>query len=974
MYDSSRHGRHFGGGRSSALVLALAAGLAGSPAYAQQDQSPAAMLAPVNVTVTGSRIRGTDVETAQPVFTMNREAIQATGLTSLGDIVGRMPFAATPEVTSQDSLSSSNDAGGRYANLRNLGAVRTLVLVNGRRWTTTQGGLTDLSTIPVSIVERIEVLKDGASSIYGSDAIGGVINIITTDRFEGASADVLYGVNGKGDGSQKNGHFTWGRSTERSSLILGASYEDGDPIMDSKRDLTRYSSGPRHPDAGYSMGAYGGVVDPRAPGTPGAGRYGADGLWTPNRYVIDHPGGLAGNPASLADYHPYDASSNADKYATARDMTFRAGSKLRNLFGTGRYNLTDDIALRGMASYGVRDSSWRTAGYPLQTSSARDGDLYIDPANAYNPFPGYETAFFRRTVEVPRINWSQNKTLHGDIGAEGTFQWNDHTWNWDVTYAYSEARSRLTASGNINLVNARKALGATAVVDGQVACASAADRAAGCLPWNILAGPGATSDAVWNYVSSTGTSHQVTRTNDFTANLTGGLVDLPAGTLRLAGGLEHRNENGRYTPYPADSAGDTTQLASDPTRGGYIVNEAYLEFDVPLLANLPFAHELAVNASSRYSHYSAFGGGTRSKYSFRWKPFDDLLLRGTYAEGFRAPTVADLYAGTSESFESFLDPCDSAYGAAASDASVRARCAATGVPTRYRQIDQSGAVIGSTGGGQNPVPFRTGANPALKPESSITRTAGLVYSPSYLDGLDVTLDYYKIRIRDVITPILAADILNYCYVRNDPTYCGRFTRTADGQIASLNESLANLGTLRTEGYDLGIRYRLPSTRYGDFTLSSDSTYLKDYSQATSAGSAPRQLAGYMDNMQGLYRLRTNLSLDWNWKRFGATWTVRYFSGLKDSCWSPAVECSNPEVINALSGAPGVSNKGAVAFHDLQLRWQAPWNASFRVGVNNVFARKGPLYYNVSSAGNGSPPYNPGFDIDRYFYVGYQQKF
>ncbi|KAF1006702.1 MAG: Vitamin B12 transporter BtuB [Luteibacter sp.] len=932
------------------------------------------MLAPVNVTVTGSRIRGTDVETAQPVFTMNREAIQATGLTSLGDIVSRMPFAATPEVTSQDSLSSSNDAGGRFANLRNLGAVRTLVLVNGRRWTTSQGGLTDLSTIPVSIVERIEVLKDGASSIYGSDAIGGVINIITTDRFEGASADVFYGVNGKGDGSQKNGNFTWGKSTERSSLILGATYEDGGELMDRERDLTRYASGPRHPGDGYGMGGYGGVVDPRAAGTPGAGHYAQDGLWAPNRYVIDHPGGVAGNPANLADYHPYDANSNADKYATTRDTTFRSGTKLRNLFATGRYNLTDDIALRGMASYGARDTRWRTAGYPLQSASGRADGLYIDPANAYNPFPGYATSFFRRTVEMPRVNWSQSKTLHGDLGAEGTFQWGEHTWNWDVTYAYSEARSRLVSSGNINLVNARKALGPTAVVNGQVVCANAADRAAGCVPWNILAGPGGTDDAVWRYVGSTGTSHQVTRTNDFTANLTGGLVDLPAGTLRLAGGLEHRNENGRYTPYPADSAGDTTQLASDPTRGGYIVNEAYLEFDVPLLSNLPLAHELAVNASSRYSHYSAFGGGTRSKYSFRWKPFDDLLVRGTYAEGFRAPTVADLYAGTSESFESFLDPCDSSYGAAASDASVRARCAAAGIPARYRQIDQSGAAINSSSGGQNPIAFRTGANPALKPESSITRTAGIVYSPSYVDGFDMTLDYYKIAIRDVITPILAADILNYCYVRNDPTYCGRFTRASDGHIVTLDESLANLGTLRTEGYDLGIHYRLPSTRLGEFTLSSDSTYLKDYSQSTSAGAPPRQLAGYMNNMQGLYRLRSNLSLDWGWQRFGATWTVRYFSGLKDACWSPSVECTDPGATNALTGAAGFSRKGAVAFHDLQLRWQAPWNGSFRIGVNNLFDRKGPLYYNVSSAGNGSPPYNPAFDIDRYFYMGYQQKF
>ncbi|NII54297.1 TonB-dependent receptor [Luteibacter sp. SG786] len=973
MHVSSGQRRHVAR-RRVALAAALAAALTGTAVYGQQTAPSAEMLAPVNVTVTGSRIRGTDVETAQPVFTMDRQAIRATGLTGLGDILARLPSAATPEVTPQDTLSSSNDAGGRYANLRNLGAVRTLVLVNGRRWTSSLGGLTDLSTIPLSIVERIEVLKDGASSIYGSDAIGGVVNIVTTDRFEGASADVLYGVNGRGDGTQKNGTFTWGRSNEKSSIILGAAYEDGDELRDSKRSLTRSPYGPRHPDAGFGMGPYGGVVDPRAPGTPGAGSYAPDGSWSANRYVVNHPGGVAGDTANLANYHPYDVDSNADKYATSQDMSFRSGTKLRSLFGTGRYNLTDDIALRGMATYAVRDTRSQSAGYPLQSGSGRADGLFIDPANAYNPFPGYATPFFRRTTEMPRMTWAKSKVLHGDVGAEGTFSWADHTWTWDVTYAYSETRASRTTSGNIGLVAARKALGPTTVIDGRTVCANAADRAAGCVPWNILAGPGGTPDAVWSYVGSTTTSRQTTRTNDIIANLTGGLLDLPAGTLRVAGGIEHRNDHGRYQPDPADSAGLTTQLASDPTDGGYIANEAYLEFDVPLLADLPLAHELAVNASTRYSHYTAFGGRTNDKYSLRWKPFDDLLLRATYAEGFRAPTVADLYAGSSETFESFLDPCDSVYGAAASDAAVRSRCTAAGVPGNYRQVDQSGAQIASATGGQNPTAFRTGANPALKPETSITRTAGLVYSPYFADGLDLTLDYYKVDIADVITPIVAGDILNFCYVRNDPSWCGRFVRGANGRIASLDESLANLGSLRTEGYDLGLHYRFPETRYGEFAVLSDSTYLKDYTQVSSPGAAPRHLAGYMNGVQGLYRVRSNLSLDWSWRRFGATWTTRYFSGLKDSCWSSDVECNRPDELNALTGVAGVSRKGGVAFHDLQLRWQAPWNGNFRVGVNNVFGRKGPLYYNVTSAGGGSPPYNPAFDIDRYYYVGYQQRF
>jgi iron complex outermembrane receptor protein len=296
------------------------------------------------------------------------------------------------------------------------------------------------------------------------------------------------------------------------------------------------------------------------------------------------------------------------------------------------------------------------------------------------------------------------------------------------------------------------------------------------------------------------------------------------------------------------------------------------------------------------------------------------------------------------------------------------------VPASYRQVEQSGSVITSTAGGQGPTAFHTGSNPALKPESSITRTAGLVYSPSYAPGLDVTLDYYKIDIRDTITPILAGDVLDFCYVDGNPAYCSRLSRAPGGRIASLDESLANLGSLRTEGYDLGLRYRLPETRFGEFAVASDSTYLKDYTLRSGVGAPERHLAGYMNGTQGLYRVRSTLSVDWSWQRFGMTWGMRNFSGLNDTCWSATVECNRPRITNAVTGAQGVSRKGSVTFHDVQWRWQAPWNGTFRFGVNNVFARKGPYYYSVASAGGGNPPYNPAFDIDRYIYVGYQQRF
>jgi iron complex outermembrane receptor protein len=263
----------------------------------------------------------------------------------------------------------------------------------------------------------------------------------------------------------------------------------------------------------------------------------------------------------------------------------------------------------------------------------------------------------------------------------------------------------------------------------------------------------------------------------------------------------------------------------------------------------------------------------------------------------------------------------------------------------------------------------------------------LVYSPHYVDGLDFTVDYYNIYIKNIITSVVAQDILNYCYVQNDPSFCDRFTRATSndsatglvaGSVNYLNESLTNLGTLKTEGYDIGIHYRLPETSFGRFRIASDSTYLTKYETASGPGAIPSTPVGFMNGEDGMYRLRSNLQVDWEYKQFGASWTVRYYSGLKDNCYSntpgSVVECSSPNYTNPWWGTYGMSQKGSVAFNDAQFRFTAPWKGVFSVGVNNIFNKKGPYYYAVTTSGTGSAPYNPAFDIDRYFYVSYDQKF
>ncbi len=985
------------GGLAWAIRIALAAGpLAASGLAMAQDATPAkadtsAAKSLETVTVTGSRIRSVDVETSQPVFTMDKAAIAATGLTNVNDIIARMPSMGTPDITPQDTLSSGADVGGRYVNIRNLGSQRTLVLVNGRRWSSSLSGLTDVSTIPVSMIERIDILKDGASSIYGSDAIGGVVNIITKEKFNGAEANVYYGQNGKGDGQTQNYDFTWGHTSEKNSIIIGAAWQQTKPMWNSERPETRYVNGARHPDDNWSStGPYGRIVDPNEEGTAGAGHYkkNSDGTrtWVPNQYVINHGSLDTGN---LANYHPYNGSSNADKYNTTSDMTFRAGTKLKNLFLQDKYQLTDNISLHGMADASVRDSSSQLAGYPLSTGGTMtdllpDG-LQLSGNNAYNPFPGQDVAFYRRTVELPRVTESHSKIYNVNLGAQGYFQFLGHDWSWDADYTYSQNKIHIATTGNLDLNKAQAALGPTTTIDGQLACANPADRAAGCVPWNIVAGPGATPQAVWNYVNYHESARQVSSTDDYTANVSGGLFDMPgnAGTASLAMGIEHRGVKGSFRPDAYVAAGNTTDLAANATSGKYNTNEVYAELDVPLLRDMTAAQELGVNVATRYSHYSNFGSTTNSKYSIRYRPIEDLLLRGTYAQGFRAPTLDDLYAGAGQSFETFLDPCDSVYGSAATNATVRARCAESGVPAGYRQYG-----VKNNTGYQTPVAFVSASNPNLKPENSTTRTFGLVYSPHYVEGLDFSVDYYDIRVKNLITGVDASDVLNLCYVQNDPTYCGQFTRTAtpdpttglvSGSVNWLYEMPANMGSLKTSGYDIGIHYKLPETSFGRFRIASDSTYLTQYEKVSGPGATAKDLVGFFDNgSDPIYRLRSNLQVDWDYKQFGASWTVRYYSGLKDICYNnepgDVVECSSPNYTNPWWGTYGMSQKGGVAFNDAQFRYTAPWKGVFSVGVNNIFNRKGPYYYSVPTAGTGSPAYNPNFDIDRFWYVSYNQKF
>nr|WP_243039235.1 TonB-dependent receptor [Dyella sedimenti] len=912
------------------------------------------------VTVTGSRIRSVDVETAQPVISISQADIQKTGLTNVGDILQNLTIAGEPTFSKSAVLLANTEEGGQYVNLYNLGENRTLVLVNGKRWMTSLNGFTDVSTIPAALIDHIDILKDGASSIYGSDAVAGVVNIILKDHFDGAAVSGSIGQNQGGDGRQQAYSFTVGSTGEKSSIVFAATYNKTDPVWAKSRDLTATTYGPDYGIYGLS-------------GTGPWGRFSYDG----KTYVLNHTGswngqGVGADSRDLANYH--QGVTQDDYYNPTQQMMLQLPTELKSVFTQGSYNLTDNITFKATGMYAERDSSTQVAGYPLTSTSQPNFPVYLSGESYYNPIPGQDLSFARRIVEMPRVTDDSAKSLHFDGGLEGVFQVGSYTWNWDAGFDYNKYDIDQTITGNINLLNLQKALGPSFLNSGgQVQCGTPDAPIAmnQCVPFNILGGPSASTSQALNYIAALEQARQQSTSKDFTANITGGLFEMPggAGTFSFAAGIEHRQTSGYDYPDEMASAGYTTDLAAGPTSGSYTTNEAYIELNIPVLKDLPGAKSLSFDIASRYSHYSNFGSTTNNKYSFTWSPFEDLLVRGTFAKGFRAPTLGDLFGGGSQTFDDYTDPCDAVYGST-KNPTVARNCAAAGLPANFRQVNTAGQPI--TGpNNQSTTPFVTGAgNQFLQPEHSTTRTAGLVYSPHYVEGLDFTLDYYKIKITNVITGIGANYVLDQCYQYSVQDFCSQFQRDANGQVVNLHEGSANLGWIQTSGYNFAVGYRLPQFSFGQFKVTLDANYLDEWTQESVAGAQAINYAGQFSYP----KWRANAGLDWQLGKWGATWDVRYYGSVLDECWSATEHCNMPNYNSVNWGyGPGADRIGAIVFNDVQGRYELPWKANVAVGIRNVFNKHPPIEF-LAASFNSSSSIDPVLDLGRYFYVQYNQSF
>lgn len=937
----------------SFALVGTSALAASGVAFAQEENKDAGQLD--TVVVTGSRIPRAELENEQPIITVSREQIEKQGFSSVADILQNLTSAGSPAISRANALSSGEDVGGYYIDLRNLGASRTLILLNGKRLGVSTSGLQDLGQIPMSAIERIDVLKDGASSIYGSDAIAGVVNVITRKNFEGAQADVYLGAYDQGE-SKQDYSFTIGANSDRGGLTFSAEYSKEDPVLGGDREFSRYgNSGRNFPFSGWSLISQNGVW---------LGGNCSSGLCTLNR---------GSDPRNPNNYHNITPSerSNANEV-----MYVQTGLERKSTFLSASYDITQNIRFVTDIGYNKRITQQQIAGYP-----GNYGFGLLSANSYFNPAPGADQYWFRRFWELPRRTRSELQTVRVSLGLEGSFDLNDHLWTWDVGFLSNENTNNKYARGDAYVPALQAALGPSYLnsATGRVECGSSTSPTpygtnfgnGECIPFNPFlpygqAGQGSLGNsALQAFLFPEYHDAGKTQTTDYTANIAGSLFSMPAGDFGIAFGLEHRSEEGRFVPDAVNQAGQSTGLPATTTQGSYSLDEAYLELEIPVLADLPGAKELTFNVASRYSDYSNFGNTTNNKFQMRWRPMDGLLVRATYADGFRAPAIADLYGGVGGSFEYYTDPCGIG---APGTVNGNAACNAAGVPVGYVQLGQANVPC-TVYPCQTNFQFLSGSNPNLSPETAKSKTAGIVWSPKFADGLDLSLDWYDVKIDDTIISDSVDNILNDCYRNGIAARCAGIVRNSAGAITNLFYGLTNAGGLRTEGYDLGVHYRLPEFSLGKFTLDWQTSYTSKYDQLAD-NSADTKWVGYV-GYPGIFRVRSNFGVDWTKGDFSIAYMARYYSGMKETCASAPRPCSDPTHIDTYGNLDKQNRTGSNTFHDLQFSARLPWNATASIGANNVTNHLGPIMF---SAPNSSFPYYGGFDIGRFWYVKYQQRF
>jgi outer membrane receptor protein involved in Fe transport len=862
------------------------------PAIAQTEDEPVATTAPAaaedearqeKVTVTGSRLALADFQAISPTTSVTSEAIELNATLTIETLLNELP-----QVIPGNTVTSNNAGGEDFAtiDLRGLGPQRTLVIVDGERVPgSSTTGVVDLNSIPAGLIDRIEVVTGGASAVYGSDAIAGVVNFILKDDYEGAQITVGGGGGFDGNAQYETADFLFGGNFDsgRGNLVTYASYFNRDGVSQSQYDYSRISAsvvyGYDLVNGGYAPGAARVVdsledyLDARAniaTNFPGftAFTFNGGSIAPPWGFISSNAANpfqnLSTNPVTAGQFAAADTDCNTATPGVAVNggsLSFNDQGQLTPFFGGnsatgtcgtplrdsgssrynfapdnfiylpaerwgiqtfGNYDVTDSIRMKTLLSYVRSTAQVQLAATPITGLSipvsspaiaGADGivgtadDPHPDLSAALNsrPTPGANFTYGWRSNGIgPRAGEFVNSQLLARVGFSGDIS---EDWEWNLSAGWGQGRFNQTLENNINRV---------ALLQGVAGCANipAAARLPDCVDVDIFGPPSLTpSAAAVDFMRTNVQANQVIEQTLFSGYVRGDLFDLPAGPIATVFGFEYRDDDVKLFVDDAQRRGEIAGFnAVQNIDGALDVYEAYTEVSIPILADLPFAEELAVEAGYRVSDYSTIGSVESYKYGARYAPVDWLRFRAVYNKAVRAPSALESFQAGDQGFPGYSDPCRNTV--TTSNPALLAFCTTNGnigggfVP---------GVVAPTFVAANSQVQAFAFGNPNLQPETGETFTAGVVFEPDFLPvgEFRMTADYFTIELADAIVARGAQTILNSCYSNLGGTAqsafdCQQIVRDpATGQVTSVNTTLTNsIALTEIAGWDVQADYQM----------------------------------------------------------------------------------------------------------------------------------------------------------------------
>ena len=968
-------------------ALAFAAPAMAQDAGASQDLD--------DVIVTGSRIPQANLVTTSPVTQVNGEDIDVQGVTRVEDLISQLPQA----FAAQNSTVANGASGTATVSLRNLGSSRTLVLIDGRRmgYGSPSDDAADLNQIPEQLVERVEVLTGGASAVYGSDALAGVVNFIMKKDFEGLQVDAQYGFyqhnndyDGVGnvraeitrrgltnaaqfrlpddnvsDGESRSVNVTMGIAAPdgRGNLVAYAGYRNNNPILQRDRDYSACS-----------------LAAPAAV-RPTTYACGGSGTSFPGRFTDF--GTFNFTLGTGRTFVPFDA--NVNNYNFGPINYYQRPDERYTLGAFGRYEVNDKAEVfaqlmfsdyKSVAQIAPSGNFFNTPDVNCDNpllSAQQSAAIGCTPADilAGNRVPLY---IGRRNVEGGGRQDSLNYTSYrGVAGVRGELA---PGWNYDIAAQYSRVALARTYLNDFSVTRLGRALDVVNV-GGTPTCRSVVNGTdPTCVPYDVFIAGGVTQAAL-NYVQipliQTGETTQQVVTAAITGD-TGWSMPSASRTVQVAFGAEYRRDAlssvtdaAFQTGDGAGQGGPTLGLAGDTD-----VAEVFGEFQIPLADDQPWAYSASIDGAYRRSEYENFGTDTY-KLGADYAPIEDIRFRASYSRAVRAPNAIELFTAPGFGlFDADRDPCDATTGA------VAASCIGTN-PWQVTLVQSGSGALDSPAGQYN----RLGSGTAtLVPEESETITYGVVWSPAFLTGFNVSVDYFDIQIDNAIQPYNPLNTLDACYISGDASACSRIDRNANGSLWTgdgvVDDPNTNIGGFSTSGIDINANYSfdledMGMSNLGSMQMSFVGTYLSEL-ETDNGGIAANSVydcVGFYANQCGVPNPE--------WRHRGrVTWLTPWDVDISGT-WRHYGEVE----IAVLGTANGSLNNGgtrldrffdAENYLDLAATWQVMDTVTLRAGVNNVLDNDPQLSYSVGTTGNGNT-YPQLYDaLGRYFFFGVTANF